>query len=235
MGGGKLSCRDLITCQVLQYQGFDDVCMTGCPAWYDIELVRERGKAKYKEPKRIIISDPASKYFYRECLSLTDFIIRRFPNAEVSFVFHRGRDKDFSEELANRRIQILDIAGSCDGFEIYNECDLHIGYRVHAHIYNLSRRQNSILIEEDGRGAGVDQALGLPQIKAYSDQFQIGSNFFNKVYKRMPFYENRTVLNQIETYLKALEDTDNQYFKNAYSLQEKYFDLMISFIKGIGI
>lgn len=35
-------------------------------------------------------------------------------------------------------VKMIDISKSVDGLRIYDDCDLHIGFRVHAHIYNLS-------------------------------------------------------------------------------------------------
>ena len=42
----------------------------------------------------------------------------------------------------------------------YDKVDLHVGFRVHAHLYMLSMRKPSILLIEDGRGYGVFYSLG---------------------------------------------------------------------------
>ena len=42
----------------------------------------------------------------------------------------------------------------------YSKVDLHIGYRVHAHIFMNSIAKKSILISEDGRAKGVKGVIG---------------------------------------------------------------------------
>lgn len=59
---------------------------------------------------------------------------------------------------------MTDISGSADGFLIYDNCDLHVGFRVHAHIYNLSKRNKTLLLNEDFRGFAVNETLGFYQI-----------------------------------------------------------------------
>lgn len=57
--------------------------------------------------------------------------------------------------------KVASLAGSLPKLEaLYGNADLHIGYRVHAHLFCLSRRIPSILINEDSRGVGQAAALG---------------------------------------------------------------------------
>lgn len=233
--GGGLSCRDIITYQILKNHGINTAKMTGCPAWYDLDSLASTEFRSCDVPQNIIISDPAQQRNLYGSLKLVDYITERFPAAQVTYAFHRGtEDKEaFLRELAERPIRIADITGHSKGFDIYDSCDLHIGYRVHAHIYNLSVRNRSVLIEEDGRGAGVNQALGLPQLKARSDFLQPGSTFVEKVYRKTPFYENSELIRELDSYLDVLEETDYQYIRNAFRLQQSYYRSMRSFIESI--
>ena len=43
--------------------------------------------------------------------------------------------------------------------DLYSNCDLHIGYRVHAHVFMTSIKKPSILIKEDGRGEGMSEVI----------------------------------------------------------------------------
>jgi len=88
--------------------------------------------------------------------------------------------KVLCDKLCKGGINYCDISYSHEGMEIYDTCDLHIGFRVHAHIYNLSHRHRSLLIEEDNRGAGVNDALGLPRIRAYDLTKNIQNTFFQE-------------------------------------------------------
>ena len=45
--GLKMGCRDIATVNVLRNNGYDNIAMTGCPAWYDLEhigITRYTGK-----------------------------------------------------------------------------------------------------------------------------------------------------------------------------------------------
>ena len=230
---GSLSCRDNLSYQILKAQGFNNVYMTGCPAWYDLEYIDQSDFSSKGAPQKIVISDPAQKWNQKGCLKLVDYLKDRFSSSKITFVFHRGSSDSFRDELSSRLQDVIDISGSSDGFHVYDDCDLHIGYRVHAHIYNLSIRNRSVLIEEDGRGAGVNQTLGLQQIKAYNDHFQTGNAFAGKVLKRMPNYGNDMLVEQVASYLDYLDNTDYLPVKNAYALQQSCFNSMISFIKSM--
>jgi hypothetical protein len=104
---------------------------------------------------------------------------RRFPDAEISCVFHRGLDRDaYTGRTAAwaaqwlRRVahaqgcRIVDAAFDTAKIRFYRDCDLHIGYRVHAHLHFLSMRKPSFLLQEDGRGIGASASLGLPDVYA---------------------------------------------------------------------
>ena len=125
---------------------------------------------------------------------------------------------------------IIDISHSADGFSIYDDCDLHIGFRVHAHIYCLSMRKRSVLIEEDGRGAGVNQILGLPSLKSYSDDVQIDNSIYNIAKNRFGLFPYKHIIEDLNSHLDILKETDDIYFENAFRLQQQYFKIMGDFI-----
>jgi polysaccharide pyruvyl transferase WcaK-like protein len=56
----------------------------------------------------------------------------------------------------------VDASRDLDALELYGQVDLHVGYRVHAHLCALSRRRPSLLIAEDGRGRGQAVTLADP-------------------------------------------------------------------------
>lgn len=204
--GGKFAVRDYITEAVLRNNGLSNVFMTGCSAWYDLDYIDK----SYIAPdgiKNIIISDPGmtkDKKFHTarffQVASLVSYVLEKFPGTNIKYTFNGGiytkYSTDFNlrvkELLEKSNIPYYDISGSADGFKIYNDCDLHIGYRVHSHIYCLSRRISSVLIEEDSRGAGVNGALGLPSIRNYER------------HSETEFIPNPYLLDQIELYLNEL-------------------------------
>lgn len=170
-----LGCRDWYTIRTLRRLGISNLVMTGCPAWYDIHKIHELTlNAKYhdcmaKDKITIGVSDPAlscnKPYFY----GLVQFLMRKYPNADIKLLFHRGIGKKDLKKTAmlcknDPRLTCVDISGSAESFKEYDSCFLHIGFRVHAHIYNLSQGNVSVLINEDARGMGVNHALGIENI-----------------------------------------------------------------------
>ena len=123
--------------------------------------------------KKIAISDPASMANVDAVKYLIYELRRTFPSASIKIIFHRGWKKDrySSSVLVKRQTKLvnwaegegipsIDISYGWEGFQEYDDCDIHVGYRVHAHLYNVSHRKPSFLIEEDGRGYGANDALG---------------------------------------------------------------------------
>lgn len=176
-----LGCRDHFTRRVLAAAGIDNALMTGCPVWYDLPSL---GRPPTR-PERIerVVYTPAQKPLYRDqSVDAARVVARLFPDAERICSFHRGIDADDPEipvaDRANNRFladaigglgfEVRDVSGDLESIAFYEDCDLHVGYRVHAHIHFLSRRHPSVLLHEDGRGRGVDDALGLPGVAAYS-------------------------------------------------------------------
>lgn len=245
---GALGCRDYYAVKVLQANGFVNGLMTGCPAWYDIDKISKRLRYR-KEINKIMVSDPADvRAFGMQSIDIVKFLKRTYPEAEIEYVFHRGIKKDdltdeltakciskIVNELESMNIRYHDISYGYEGFNLYNNCDLHIGHRVHAHIYNLSQRNRSILIEEDSRGAGVNEALGLWGIKAYEKKISSNANIAIKaVNKAIPLTKtNRYVINDINNYLNYLDESNSKIFDIAYGVMEHFFEEMIKHVSSI--
>lgn len=222
--------------------------MTGCPAWYDLNSL-SLAKLSYTNVTTIAVSDPADIiHFGNQSVLLCQELQKRFPNATFHYIFHRGMSaagtthnyyanqyKNIVQELTQLGIIIHDISNNADGFTIYDKCDLHIGYRVHAHIYNLSKRKRSILIEEDSRGAGVNEALGLIGVKAYSRKSRQTSNKIIKLYNRFLFDTriNQYALQEVFSYLDYLEKIDYTIFNQAFNTMQLYFDNMLLYLDSL--
>ena len=245
---GLLGCRDFYAIRVLKANGFNSGYMTGCPAWYDIPSVSKRHSDSGKNGiKKIMVSDPADiRAFGKQSLEIVRLLRRKYPKAKIEYIFHRGIQCDeftskatakvtasLISELERMKITYHDIAYGCEGFHLYDDCDLHIGHRVHAHIYNMSIRNRSVLLEEDSRGAGVNEVLCLWGIKAYD--FKVSSNAsiilkgINKIYSLTK--PNRNILKAVETYIDYIELNGEELFNISYDIMEKYFKKMISFIE----
>lgn len=229
-----LSCRDIHTFRTLKKEQITNVVLTGCPAWYDERYVRSHTfKNANMEINTIAISDPALKGHSHLVKKVVEYLRKKYLHTKIIVVFHRGVDAstDLYKYLVENNIEIKDISNSSQGFSIYDRCDLHLGFRVHAHIYNLSIRNRSILIEEDGRGAGVNQTLGLIPIKAYSDKINSTNKIIHRGIQKLGLGDNPYLLQEIDDYLAYLEQTDYCQIENAFSIMMKCYKNMIEFIK----
>ncbi len=172
------SVRDLLTERVLRNNGVDNVVTTGCPAWYHLPSL-ERSFEPPARVRRIVFTTPAEFRHFLPAARMIRWLAHRFPEAEKVVVFHRGIWADdytsvrtslynmalaLSSELA--RCRVVDAAFDTRHIEFYDSCDLHVGYRVHAHIDFLSRRKPSILLQEDARSVGQSLTLGTQDIDA---------------------------------------------------------------------
>lgn len=170
------SVRDPLTKHMLNANGIENVLMTGCPAWYDLAHFEDRYKfIEDSETRSIVLSMPAK--MQPGVNELMEWLTQRFPKARKTVSFHHGvipgTDKvgreraidfiRFSVASMRRGWRISSLAGSLPKMEdLYANVDLHIGYRVHAHLFCLSRRKSSILFNEDIRGVGQAAALEAP-------------------------------------------------------------------------
>ena len=220
-----LGCRDYYSVDILRNNGFDGGLMTGCPAWYNLEKINEikyRGKS-LNDIKKICVSDCGNVKNIASVLEVLIFLRKFFADAEISLVCHRDDVLNHSgimDYLNNIGIIVKNIAGSDEGFKIYDDCDIHIGFRVHAHIYNLSERRLSILVEEDGRGAGVNDALGLPNIRVYKSDV-VGNK------------KNDKIIFQLEDYMLNLITSDYMEIERAFETMCRTYKQMEKFVLSI--
>jgi len=105
-----------------------------------------------------------------------------FPDAKIICTFHHGwiageyvsfefaqRMNKLRQKLLAAGFEVVSLAGNLQRMEqVYSEAEIHVGYRLHAHLYFLSHRKPSFLLEEDGRSRGASEALGLRGVPAWS-------------------------------------------------------------------
>ena len=246
--GISFGCRDWHAVNVLYQNGFQNTVMTGCPAWYDLKYIDQLDFLKeksHKEIKTICVSDPAKIRNFGYIEPLLKYLRKTFPESKIIFVFHRGVGADkntmaaYGKIIKNQKnkieemgIQCEDIAYSADGFQLYDECDMHIGFRVHAHIYNMSHRNLSILIEEDSRGNGVNQALGLPHIETDSRHVNVKNVNLKKVLQKT-INQNKYMIDELDQYLTSLDNSNYIVLKQAFWKMHEYYAVMSEYVKKI--
>lgn len=197
------SVRDYHTLNILNHAGVENVSMTGCPAIYRKEFIGSQGGGFLNSPRRIGFSLGAcfkkSGSLERQTKSVISSLRNNFPASEIIVAFHHPLDNsyfeahgaskkfyskqlEFAEWVKGEGFSSVDVSGSADKLsEFYDSCDLHVGYRVHAHLYCLSSNIPSFLIAEDGRGAGQLGVLG-GGIPAFSGlNHSIAPDIFHKL------------------------------------------------------
>lgn len=163
-------CRDYLTLSVLKRWGIRNAVMTGCPAWYDPQWFDQPPRIPEKI-RNVAVTPAELPRFNHQSKELLQLVRDLFPEARRTCSFHRGwvRDEHTTGAHAENALDLRayaekagfdcqDISGSVEGMLRYEDYDLHIGYRVHAHLKFLSARKPSFLIAEDGRGRGALEA-----------------------------------------------------------------------------
>jgi len=249
------SVRDYHTLNVLEIKGYKSFIMTGCPAYYDQDYINKYHSSS--DITRVAFSLGVS--FINNTLmekQMKSIILRLqelYSSLEV--VFHHSLDKDTIEKVYGKKdsehylrhqkfaiwlnhhnIKYVDISGSAKNLiDYYSKIDLHIGYRVHAHIFMNSISKYSVLLNEDGRGKGVEKVLGGTTIDAYSEYKR---DFISKVLnKLLPRYNrmkpNIYAENELFNYLEYNNSINNQFTTRARSLIDNNFNIIKLFIKQL--
>lgn len=168
------SARCGLTVDVLHGLDISNVLMTGCPAWYD-ETTLDGDYAFPTEIKRIVITAPAAPH--SDIIGVARYLARRFPRAEKFLAYQSGfrsprRAYTVSNAATIARARLLgfrpiSFEGDVDKMSAFlSSVDLHVGYRVHSHIYCLSQRITSVLFAEDSRAIGQAAAFGSPVLSS---------------------------------------------------------------------
>lgn len=171
------SARDHQTVGILNRLGIDNALMTGCPAWYDEEKLAHDYEPR--EVRQLVFSMPAVPQEHVE--PLLRYLAKKYPKAKKFIAFNAGYKSTRSKDRAKftrwnyqmiLRAKLLGF--SPVSFEsdfakfqaVMGETDLHLGFRVHSHIFSLSQRIATALIAEDSRGISQLEALNAPVLTA---------------------------------------------------------------------
>lgn len=179
--GYMSSVRDYHTLNAIKFKGFDNFFMTGCPAYYDLNHIghdfpvptvnrvafslgvsflkstsMERNIKDNILSCKELLNDKEFEVVFHHSLNKENFL-----SSDVASLKHVAKHNEFAKWLDEHNIRYVDISGSAENLiNYYSTVDLHLGYRVHAHIFMNSISKPSILISEDGRGAGTKDVIG---------------------------------------------------------------------------
>lgn len=232
--GYQSSVRDYHTLNAIRFKGCNNFMMTGCPAYYDLPSIDNdikisaklnkvvfslgvsfiESSSMQKQMKEVII---ALKDLYKE--QIFEVVFHHSLQKEKFLQTHNATSKhvnahnDFASWLDKQNIAYVDISGSAENLmNYYSEVDLHIGYRVHAHIFMNSISKFSVLISEDGRGKATKDVIGGIVLDGFS---KVKMNLLSKVLGKLtPKYDRFEANNHIK---KELIDNINYEKKIDYS------------------
>lgn len=110
--------------------------------------------------KKIVISDPHQPQLYIYAfIKLLGGLQKIFPHAEIVVALH-GQNEIIQNYCDLQRVRYKRLFEEPkQALTIYEDCDIHVGFRVHGHVSALKSKIPSYLLEQDGRGA--DYALTL--------------------------------------------------------------------------
>lgn len=136
-----LSARDLYTAKLLENNNI--VCdMTGDLGFFDINKMHN--DFVFDGLNTVAISMPHNTHYYKYCKNLKFKLEEKF-NCKVYLCTH--------QYLPNNK-SYKNLYGAASNLNFYNSVDLHIGFRLHGHLYFLRNRKPTLLIAEDGRSYG---------------------------------------------------------------------------------
>lgn len=250
------SVRDYHTLNVLKRIKCEKVIMTGCPATYvedkfntaispnlNIQKVGFSLGVSFLDSKemklqmqKIILN--LKVYFGMNCKFEVVFhhsTESKFLKSHNATKHHLSGHLDFITWLEKNDIQYVDISGSAENLiEYYSNCDLHIGYRVHAHIFMNSISKHSILIAEDGRGKALRNVFGGVVIDAFQ---RVSNGYISKVLRKLKIRSGFKVDSDINVELmNILEYEIDLNFPEISSTRQKInhnFNMMKYFIKSL--
>jgi hypothetical protein len=182
------SVRDYHTLNVLHSYGFEGYSMTGCPALFSLDHVGRavvRPASVRKIGFSLGVSFVGHKEIERQTKELITSLRSIFEEAELYVAFHHSvapeylsthgswrplwrAHREMLQWLESEGVSHADIAGGASKLiDFYSDMDLHVGYRVHAHIFMNSISKPSVLINEDGRGIALKDVIGGLYLNAF--------------------------------------------------------------------
>lgn len=248
--------RDYHTLNTLQSVGYDNFIMTGDPALYDFNCMNE----EIQYPTRIKsvgfsmgVALAESRGMELQTKNLILGLMKRFGSENFKVAFHHGLSDSFlkthnpNKKLYRKQESLIkwlekegilyeDISGSVNNLiSFYESVDLHIGFRVHAHIYMNSLSKLSVLISEDGRAKALKNVIGGNIFEGYH---QRKNSLLLKVLNKLnmnldPFDVNEHIMEDIQFCLEyGLKNSFHQFMPTRKIIDFNYSQ-MESFLKQL--
>jgi hypothetical protein len=151
--------------------------MTGCPVIYDEKILSLHQ----------VFEGPTLWNFVRSFIGRRKIYMHK---KKVMALRAYAKDKGFD----------IFVPGNVEEcWEFYRKCDMHIGSRLHAHLFFLSQAKRSFLTYVDERMTGFSRDLGFPLCDYHSFDAYLGYDF--EIYRANSIRLHQT-MQKFVTYLK---------------------------------
>ncbi|NNH18168.1 Polysaccharide pyruvyl transferase [Bordetella trematum] len=158
---GPLMCRDELIVKMLLGNGIAAEYF-GDLAIYDEEKVGSEFIAPNSISSLVFTIQHHDKYD-EQSFSVLQMLSKKFANA-TRYVAYHSRPNRRSKKVAEFAVSLgfipKELSGDVNNLSFYDDIDLHVGYRLHGHIYFLRRRKPSVLLVEDARSFGFSRTRG---------------------------------------------------------------------------
>jgi len=247
LGGlARYGSRDLTTQRVVKAAGVAS-SMTGCPVWYEHSRLGLPMRLPQSIERLVFTPPQASVYFDQSKQVLSD-LKAAWPRAHVYCCFHRGIEADEhtpEAEAARLReyaafakglgVEVRDVSYSAESMDFYAECDLHVGYRLHAHLHFLSNRLPSLCLEEDCRAHGQNTTLRLPSISAWRLQPTAGiwRRLGQTHHRRLIRGADRAAPERVRQVLTGAGETGFDCYSHVPAILDATYRVMTDFVAAI--
>ena len=247
----SIAVRDIYSKELLDLKGYTKNSLTGCPAWYDLGYLDKKFSESFNHDS-IVFTPAQNPKFKNLVLNTLLFLEKRFKSAKIVVSFHRGIDKkdEFSsqKEIENNLeiaefskkigFDVVDTSYDLNKIDFYKDFDLHIGFRVHAHINFISMKKKSILISEDIRGQGANLTLKTAGIDAFfvKSKLNLIRKYNNRLLTRINKLLNYKIKKDIHSELNSIIDNftnNNLNFDETDAVLKSSFNNMQGFLQGI--
>ncbi|TRO42104.1 polysaccharide pyruvyl transferase family protein [Pseudomonas sp. ALS1131] len=178
LGACVFTTRGYLSQSFCAHHNLFNAKFSGDIAFYDTSRCELKFEP-WRPIRKIVISDPHKGGVYAKSLSLLyRGLVGIFPDSEIVVAAH-GENKELKKFSSDHGVPVIDIYRDKEsGLEIYSSADLHVGFRVHAHVSALSRRRYSYLLEQDGRGCDygltLDRKISVPGYVSIKHGIELG-------------------------------------------------------------
>lgn len=204
----------------------------------DIAFVSsDKDKLKFisgRKVQNIVVSDP---HYAKDYLAAFDKLIKElkkeFKDAKITIALH-GNDQTIVNYAQNENLPYLKIYDDrYSGLKLYDDADLHVGFRVHAHVSALKRRKYSYLLEQDGRGCDygltLERKISIPNYRKHTNS--IAKKALQKLMRFLNININNVSSLPAEQIVALIKQDSKQGFEKFIGLEnqiEKFSEDLIN-------